>query len=203
MQAVCCCSWPHTATSKKMPSKAQQCPTVVEQRNFRHSWKNGRHWLRYEIGLGMWCNIFNRHTNNRIVIGIGSAVNPLRVPTQAYRFYSVNGYENKRFHLHAVMLDSLASAHSVVNLTNAVPADLVPQVLVLFCSVYQIGNMLQQCPCSVCMCVCRMSTTSHMFDTCRHLPKILLTPADTCQKICRHLPTPAMAGVSFRYGGVG
>ena len=60
------------------------------------------------------------------------------------------------------------------------------------------------CPCSVslCVCVCRMSITSHMFDTCRHLPKILLTPAGTCQKFCRHLPTPAMAGVSFRSGSV-
>ena len=33
----------------------------------------------------------------------------------------------------------------------------------------------------VCVCACRMSTTSRMFDTCRHLPKILLTPAGTCQ----------------------
>ena len=58
------------------------------------------------------------------------------------------------------------------------------------------------CPCSVCVCVCCMSTTSHMFDTCRHLPKILLTPAGTCQKFCRHLPTPAIAGVSFRYAPI-
>ena len=33
-------------------------------------------------------------------------------------------------------------------------------------------------------CVCLMSTTSHMFDTCRHLPKILPTPADTCHGRC-------------------
>jgi hypothetical protein len=114
----------NTATSKKTtPSKAQQCPTVVGQHNFRlDNWKNGRPWLRYEIGLGMWCDICNRHKTNRIVISIGSAVNPLRVPTQAYRFYRVNGHENKRFHLHAVMLDSQASAHSVVDLTWTSPS---------------------------------------------------------------------------------
>ena len=87
-------------------------------------------------------------------------MNPLRVPTQAYRFYRVNGHENKR---------------------NKHNGSVVTPYPVLQKGAY--AHVLS-------VCVCRMSTTSHMFDTCRHLPKILLTPADT-----------AMAGVSFRYAG--
>ena len=83
------------------------------QRTFQYKWKTGRLQLRYEVCLGMWCNICNWHKNNKIVIGIGTAANPLRVPTQGYQYYRVEAHENKCFHLHVVMLESQSSAHKV------------------------------------------------------------------------------------------
>ena len=59
-------------TSSKKPAPLKASLGTRVQRTFQDKWKTGRPWLLYKVGLGMWCDICNRHKNNKIVMGMCS-----------------------------------------------------------------------------------------------------------------------------------
>ena len=84
----------------------------------------------------MWCTICLTLHDTKTVQGLRAASNPLRFPTESYRFEKVKNHDIRGFHLHALTLETLHSAASVENLAIALRPAAVPQAKVLFRTVY-------------------------------------------------------------------